>query len=90
MTTDYRQFINRDLPLVERGCTSKISFESRREAKNVSRRGGGDGRLRPYHCAHCESWHLGHPRQRHRSPGVVVPFGHRVKEELPCAMAPAI
>ncbi|HEY8868203.1 MAG TPA: hypothetical protein VIM30_02290 [Candidatus Limnocylindrales bacterium] len=89
MTTDYRQFINRDLPLVERGCTSKISFESRREAKSVSRR-GGDGRLRPYHCGNCESWHLGHARQRHRLPDVVVPIGNRVKEGLSCATAPAI
>jgi hypothetical protein len=70
MTADYRQFINRDLPLVERGCTSKVAFESRREAGVVSHRAGGNGRLRPYHCRNCEGWHLGHSRQRHRFDGV--------------------
>jgi hypothetical protein len=31
MTVDYHQFINRNLPLVERGCTSKAMFVSRSE-----------------------------------------------------------
>lgn len=62
----YRQFINRDLPLRDRGCSSKAVFLSRREAKNVSRHGRGqDGSLRPYHCHWCDWWHIGHKRQAH-------------------------
>jgi hypothetical protein len=30
MSVDYRDFINRDLPLVERGSTSKAAYVSRR------------------------------------------------------------
>jgi hypothetical protein len=37
MTVDYHQFINRELPPRERGCTSKALFLSRREARSVSR-----------------------------------------------------
>jgi hypothetical protein len=33
----YRQFINRDLPRIERGCTSKAIFVSRGEAPSVRR-----------------------------------------------------
>ena len=61
---DYRQFVNRDLPLLERGCTSKAVYLSRREARSTGRHGRSqDGSLRPYRCHHCDGWHLGH---RHR------------------------
>jgi hypothetical protein len=60
----YRQFINRDLPLVERGCTSKSLFVSRGEARSAARHGRRqDGSLRPYRCRTCSAWHLGHPRR---------------------------
>lgn len=60
----YRQFINRDLPLTERGCTSKSLFVSRGEARSAARNGRRqDGSLRPYHCRSCDGWHLGHPRR---------------------------
>jgi hypothetical protein len=63
MSIDYRRFINRDLPLLERGCTSKAAFESRREARSLARQGRrSDGRSHPYHCRTCGSWHLGHRR----------------------------
>ena len=61
MLVDYRTFINRDLPFVERGCTSKVAFVSRREARSISNHGRRqDGSLAPYHCRYCGSWHLGH------------------------------
>jgi hypothetical protein len=64
LTVDYRTLINRDLPPVERGCTSKVAFESRREARSVARNGRrSNGQLHPYHCRYCDLWHLGH---RHR------------------------
>ena len=60
----YRQFINRDLPLVERGCTSKALFITRAEAKSSSRRNRrDDGSVRPYRCRYCDGWHLGHGRR---------------------------
>lgn len=65
LAVDYRTLINRDLPLVERGCTSKVAFESRREALNLARNGRrSNGQLHPYHCRYCDLWHLGH---RHRA-----------------------
>jgi hypothetical protein len=39
LAVDDRQLINRDLPLVERACTSKVRFMSRREARTVARHG---------------------------------------------------
>jgi hypothetical protein len=61
--TSYRQFINRDLPLTERGCTSKAMFLSRSEARSSARRNRrNNGSLHPYHCRTCEWWHLGHRR----------------------------
>jgi len=61
---DYRAFINRNLPLVERGCTSKAVYFSRREARSTGRHGKSqDGSLRPYHCRWCDRWHLGHARR---------------------------
>lgn len=63
----YRQLINRDLPIEERGCTSKARFLSRAEARSITRHGrrsAADGGLRPYRCRFCEWWHLGHRRQR--------------------------
>jgi hypothetical protein len=66
MLGEYRTLINRDLPLIERGCTSKATFFSRREARSVSRSGWvGRGQLKPYHCPNCKQWHLGHPRRHH-------------------------
>jgi hypothetical protein len=60
----YRRLINRELPRLERSCTSKALFISRREAVSSTRGGHrGDGALHPYHCGHCGSWHLGHPRR---------------------------
>ena len=60
----YRQFINRELPRVERSCTSKAMFVSRREAANLGRHGRGtDGAMKPYHCSTCGAWHLGHRRR---------------------------
>lgn len=65
MAADYHLFINRDLPLVERGCTSKAVFQSRREARSwVTHGRRSDGRLDPYHCRNCGLWHLGHRRRR--------------------------
>jgi hypothetical protein len=62
---NYRQFINRDLPLVERGCASKAAFVSRREARSWVRNGRrSDGSLDPYHCNVCGHWHVGHRRRR--------------------------
>jgi hypothetical protein len=59
----YRQFINRDLPQVERGCTSKARFVSRGEARSSARRNRrNDGGQRPYHCRFCDWWHLGRRR----------------------------
>lgn len=59
----YRQLINRDLPRIERGCTSKALYISRREARSMGRHGRRqDGAMRPYHCGWCGGWHLGHPR----------------------------
>ena len=57
----YRLFINRELPLRERGCDSKVPFASRREAKAFARfTRRGDGALKPYHCRWADHWHLGH------------------------------
>ena len=65
MSLDYRIFINRDLPHLERACTSKAAFVSRGEANQVARRGQrSNGQLAPYHCEFCSRWHLGHHRRR--------------------------
>ena len=67
MALEYRQFINRDLPRVERACTSKALFLSRNEARSLVRTGRhNDGQVKPYHCRHCDGWHLGHRRPRHQ------------------------
>ena len=60
----YRQFINRDLPMRDRGCTSKAVYVSRQEAKSFVRRRGYAG-LHPYRCRWCDGWHLGHRRATH-------------------------
>ena len=66
MLADYRTLINRNLPLVARGCTSKAAYVSRREARFVARHGRhSNGQLQPYHCVNCDLWHLGH-RRRHQ------------------------
>ena len=62
---DYRQFINRDLPLRVRACESKAMYVSRGEARSASRKGRSqDGSLSPYRCPFCDRWHLGHRRRR--------------------------
>ena len=63
MTVDYHQFINRDLPPRERGCTSKAMFLSRREARSISRQPWASSGLKPYRCRWCDGWHLGHGRR---------------------------
>jgi hypothetical protein len=66
LTADYRSLVNRDLPLIERGCTSKAAFVSRGEARSLARHlRFGHGQLEAYHCRHCDLWHLGHRRRRH-------------------------
>jgi hypothetical protein len=63
---DYRQFINRDLPIQERACASKSVYVSRADARSSVRNGRRqDGSLAPYHCRYCSLWHLGHRRHRH-------------------------
>ena len=64
MTVDYHQFINRDLPLQERGCTSKAVFISRREARSLANHSRLTVGLKPYRCRWCDGWHLGHRRRR--------------------------
>jgi len=62
MASDYHQFINRDLPLVERGCTSKAVFQTRREARTrISHGLRSNGQLDPYRCRYCGAWHVGTP-----------------------------
>ena len=64
MQVAYRDLIDRRIPLLERGCTSKIAYDSRREANHRARHGRHmDGALRPYHCSNCGLWHLGHRRR---------------------------
>jgi hypothetical protein len=65
MSIDYHEFINRDLPIRERACTSKTVFFSRREAKALTRHGRRTDGVKPYHCRWCDHWHLGHSRRRH-------------------------
>ena len=66
MLADYKTLINRDLLLTERGCTSKAAFVSRREARSLSSHSRhADGQVKPYHCANCDLWHLGHRRRHH-------------------------
>jgi hypothetical protein len=61
--TTYRQFINRDLPPLERGCKTKVPYFSRREAIHQARRSrSADGSLKPYRCHYYEHWHLGHAK----------------------------
>jgi hypothetical protein len=64
---DYRQFINRDLPIRERACESKAVYISRAHARSSVRSGRRQGgSLSPYRCRFCTMWHLGHRRHRHR------------------------
>ena len=64
VSVDYHQFINRDLPPRERGCTSKVWFISRGEAKCVTRQPWAASGLKPYRCRWCDGWHLGHRQRR--------------------------
>ncbi len=66
LAADYHQFINRDLPIRERACTSKAAFVTRAEARSMARHGRhSNGQLEPYRCWFCDLWHLGHPRRAH-------------------------
>lgn len=55
----------------QRSCAGKISYVSRRHAKTELkrwegvRRGPSIGRPEPYHCQHCDQWHLGHRPRAH-------------------------
>jgi hypothetical protein len=63
----YRRFINRQLPLQERGCSSKAVYVSRGEARSIARHGrNGYAGLHPYRCQWCSGWHLGHARRTHK------------------------
>jgi hypothetical protein len=63
MQVAYRDLVDRRLPRVERGCTSKSAYNSRREASTMSRHGRHkDGSLKPYRCRVFGLWHLGHRR----------------------------
>ena len=65
---DITEFVNRALPLPERGCLSKARFDSRPEARTLLRHGRhSDGSTQPYHCRTCGWWHLGHRRQTNRN-----------------------
>ena len=64
--TAYTLLTERPMNRLERSCSSKTPFASRREAR--SRVSGGrnqDGTLKPYHCEFCGAWHLGHTPRRH-------------------------
>jgi hypothetical protein len=63
---DYRLYVNRELPIVERGCRSKAAFLTRGEARSTANRcHRSNGQLAPYHCRICDLWHLGHRRHGH-------------------------
>jgi len=64
----YRRFINRDLPTEERACTSKVTHETRAEARSVARRArrSSGSALHPYRCPYGEHWHVGHAMRRYR------------------------
>jgi hypothetical protein len=65
----YRQFVNRQLPPLERGCMTKVAYGSRAEARSFVRHGRHvSSALHPYRCRHCADWHLGHrsPKRRGR------------------------
>jgi hypothetical protein len=66
MITAYTNLIERPTDRVERSCSSKSAFGSRRAARShVSHGRHQDGTLRAYRCAFCGAWHLGHrPRRR--------------------------
>ena len=65
MITAYALLTERPRSRVERSCSSKVPFDSRREAVSRVRHGRHqDGTLHPYHCAFCGAWHLGHRFRR--------------------------
>jgi hypothetical protein len=47
LAVDYRDLINRDLPPIERGCTSKIAYGSRDEARSFGHGRRSNGQLHP-------------------------------------------
>lgn len=63
--TAYTVLVERPTNRVERSCSSKIPYATRREARARVRGGRNqDGTLRPYRCQFCDEWHLGHGRRR--------------------------
>jgi hypothetical protein len=70
MLAEDRLLIERPSSPIERGCTSKISYRTRHEARSTSRRNRHlDGSLAPYHCANCGGWHLGHRKRAFEAAG---------------------
>jgi hypothetical protein len=69
MIAEYREYIERPRDPMQRGCIEKAAYPSRRGALQFARHGRRqDGTLRPYHCANCDAWHLGHrPAKRRRT-----------------------
>jgi hypothetical protein len=47
-------------------CEKKIRYASEKRAEKILHRMRKHGNpyrgVRPYHCPHCQGWHLGHPR----------------------------
>jgi hypothetical protein len=65
MIAAYTLLTERPTGRVERSCSSKAPYGSRREARSRVRHGRHqDGTLHPYHCAFCGAWHLGHTARR--------------------------
>lgn len=54
----------------KRGCTDKVWHETRTAANRAAAKmrakstKGDTARLRPYRCATCGLWHIGHHRER--------------------------
>jgi len=48
LTAGYRLYVNRDLPIRERACTSKAAFTTQHEARHLARHGRhANGQLEP-------------------------------------------
>jgi hypothetical protein len=57
----YRSFVNRDLSIRERACSSKAMYVTRGEARQRVRGARHiDPSMKPYRCRYCSMWHLGH------------------------------
>lgn len=47
-----------------RGCTSKVSYSTKKLAKSAVRSLGRGTSVRPYACTFCGLWHVGHPNPK--------------------------